>query len=340
MAHQRIEHHAGDRRSQDAGTEMPARIQIPLYPFHGPQDRQLIGRTWPQPGPGAFEVGVLELGNTAHRPLHQPGDFRKGGGHIEALVFGGTADQDFAVVLLRQVAITGSQAAVKQLGHTLGQYNLTFDRRHGDAQVSGHYAEFSCPGASGVDQGFAVERALVIGAHADHLAALAHHLGNVGVEVQVDTILPGTFGVGIGQAERADLVIAQKLQRTPGIVTDSGLRFTQRRLIEPAHFIGQMRDIGNNMLGVQAVFIVINHVLEPGALELEIHAVLFQHFLVQAGVQGIGLQGKVEETIGQYMRCTGVDNHCRTLGFTLAFGGHHAEKNHPATQPHRLADGP
>jgi len=185
-----------------------------------------------------------------------------------------------------------------------------------------------------------VERALAVGAHAGHLAALTHDLDDVGVEVQIDSILPGPFGVGIGQPERAHLVIAQKLQRTLRIVTDARLRLAQGRLVEPAHLIGQMRDIGDNMLGIEPVFIVINHVLEPGALELEIHPVVFQQFLVQAGVQGIGLQGKVEKTRWQDMRGTGVDNHGRTLGFTLAFGRHHAKKNHPAAQPHGLADGP
>ena len=309
---------------------MPARIQIPLYPLHRPQDRQLIGRTGPQPGPGALEVGVLELGNAAHRPLYQPGDFREGGGHVEALVFGGAANQDFTVIFLRQVAIAGGQAAVEQLGHPLGQHNLALDRRHRDAQVGGHHTEFCRPGTRRVDQGCAVERALVVSAHTGHLAALAHDLGHVGVEVQIDTILPSPFGVGIGQAERAHLMIAQELQRTLRIMAHAWLCFAQRRLVEPAHLIGQMGDIGDNMLGIQAIFIVINHILEPGALELEIHPVVFQQLLVQAGVQRIGLQGEIKKTLRQDMRGGGVDYHRRALGLTLAFGRHHAEKDHPA----------
>ena len=241
---------------------------------------------------------------------------------------------------MRQVAIAGGQAAVEQLGHPLGQHNLALDRRHRDAQIGGHHTEFCRPGTRRVDQGCAVERALVVSAHTGHLAALAHDFGHGGVEVQIDTILPSPFGVGIGQAERAHLVIAQELQRTLRIMAHAWLCLAQRRLVEPAHLIGQMGDIGDNMLGIQAIFIVINHILEPGALELEIHPVVFQQLLVQAGVQGIGLQGEIEKTLRQDMRGGGVDYHRRTLGLTLAFGRHHAEKNHPAAQPHGLADGP
>ena len=283
---------------------------------------------------------MRKLRQAAHRPLHQPGDFRVGGGDVEAFVFGGAADEDLAVVLLRHVAVAGGQAAVEDFRHALGQQNLPFHRFHRNADAGRPFAQVRRPGTAGIDQRLAVEHALLGRLYAGDPRAVVQHAGDVGVDEDIDTILPRAFHVGVGEAERADLMVAEKLQRPACFMTDAGLGFAQCGLIEPAHLIGQMRNAADDMFGVEAVFIVINHEFEPGLFELEIHAVIVFQFTVQRRVQRVGLQGKIKERLWQDMRRAGVHCHRRALGFALAVGRHHAEENHPAPQAHRLADRP
>ena len=68
--------------------------------------------------------------------------------------------------------------------------------------------------------------------------ALLEHAGDIGVEEHVNAVLASRLGVGVGQAEGADLVVAQKFQRAGGFVADIGLVFTQLSLVHPAHLIG------------------------------------------------------------------------------------------------------
>jgi len=185
-----------------------------------------------------------------------------------------------------------------------------------------------------------VEHALFGRLHAGHAAAVVQHASDVGIDEDVDAVLPRTFHVGIGETERADLVVAEKFQCPTSLMTDARLGFAQCGLIEPAHLIGQMRNAADNVLGVEPVFVVINDELQSGLFKLEIHPVLVLQLAMQRRVQRVGLQGEIEERLRQDMRRAGVHRDGCALGFAFAVGRHHPEENHPAPQPHRLADGP
>ncbi|MNR11141.1 hypothetical protein D3C85_1274290 [compost metagenome] len=125
-----------------------------------------------------------------------------------------------------------------------------------------------------------------------------------------------------------------------GLMADCRLRLAQGLAVEPAYLVGQMRNLRDDVFGVQAVFIVVDHVLEAGALELEVHAVAVDQLAVQLWIKCVGLQGKVEERLRQDMRRARIHRHCRAMGFALVLGRHHAKEDYPAAQAHRLADCP
>ena len=290
-----VQQYAGNRRGQNPGAEVPAGIQIPLHAAHRPQNRQLIRRTRAQSRPRAFQVHILELWQTAHRALHQPGNFRIGGGDVEAFVFGGAANQDFTVVLLRHVAITGGQAAVEDFRQAFGQQNLALHRFYRNTDAGRPLAQICRPGTARVDQGFAVEHTFFRRLHAGHPRTVMQHTGHVSVDVDIDAVLPRAFGVGIGETERADLMVAEEFKRSACFVADTRFSCAQLGPIQPAHLIGQMRNAANNVLGVQPILFVINNEFQPGFFELEIHPVVVLQLTVQRRVQRVGLQGKVEE---------------------------------------------
>src|SRR5450830_209490 len=203
---------------------MPAGIDIAPDTRHRPEYRQFVRRARTQAGPAALEVDVLELRYAANGPLHQAGDFREGRADIEAPVLGGAADQDFTVVLLRHITIAGGQAALQQLGHALGQEDLALYRLDRQPDPAGLLAELGGPGPGGIDQRIAVKGALLGGAHATDPVALAQNAGDVGVEIKVHAILPRGLGVGVGETERADLMIAEKLQRALRFMTHRRFR--------------------------------------------------------------------------------------------------------------------
>ncbi|MNN53631.1 hypothetical protein D3C81_1683950 [compost metagenome] len=69
-----------------------------------------------------------------------------------------------------------------------------------------------------------MEHALLGRLHTGDATAVMQHTGDVGVDEDVDAVLPCTFHVGIGEAERADLVIAEKLQCPACFVADARFR--------------------------------------------------------------------------------------------------------------------
>lgn len=180
----------------------------------------------------------------------------------------------------------------------------------------------------------------IVRAHPADPPALAQHADDVGSQQQLDAVLARRLQVGVGQAERADLVVAEEFQRAVGRVADRRLGTTQFLAVQPAHLLGQMRDLRHDVLGVLAILVVLDHVFQAGALELEVHPVAFDQFSVQFRVQRVGLQGEVEERRRQDVRRARVHRHRRALGLAPVAGGHHAEEDHPAAQPHRFADGP
>ncbi|MNH11797.1 hypothetical protein D3C79_713210 [compost metagenome] len=315
---------------------MSTGIQITGHLRHRSKDGQLIGRSRPQAGPGTFEIDLRQLRNTANCALHQAVDFREGVADVEALIFGGAADQDFAVVLLRHVAITGGQATLQQLGHALGENDLALHRRNRNAQACGLFTEFSCPGTGGIDQGLAMKGAFFGGQHTTDPRTLVQHTGDIGVVEKIHTILARGFHIGIRQAEWADLVITEKLQSTTRLMADRRFRPAQGLAIEPVHLLGQVRDLRDDVFGVQLVFIVVDHILQACAFELEVHAVTLDQLLVQLWIKCIGLQGKVEKRLRQDMRRTGIHGHGSTVCLALMLGRHHPKENHPAAQANRL----
>ena len=58
----------------------------------------------------------------------------------------------------------------------------------------------------------------IVRAHPADPPALAQHAGDVGSRQQLDAVLARRLQVGVGQAERADLVVAEEFQRAVGRV--------------------------------------------------------------------------------------------------------------------------
>ncbi|MNJ47360.1 hypothetical protein D3C77_425170 [compost metagenome] len=120
-------------------------------------------------------------------------------------------------------------------------------------------------------------------------------------------------------------------------MADRRFCLTQGLAIKPAHLLGQVRDLRDDVFGVQLVFIVVDHVLQARAFELEVHAVTLDQLLMQLWIKCIGLQGKVEERLRQNVWRTGIHRHSSALGLALVLAGHHAKENHPTAKTNRLA---
>ncbi len=135
-------------------------------------------------------------------------------------------------------------------------------------------------------------------------------------------------------------MVAEKLQRTVRAFGDRWLRLAQCLAVKPTDLRLQVRDVLDDVLGVKLIFIALDHVLEPSALELEVHPVALDQLLVQLRVKRVGLQRQIEEALRQDMRCARVHGHRRAVGLALGLGRQHAKENHPTAQAHRFADGP
>ncbi|MNJ45665.1 hypothetical protein D3C77_407720 [compost metagenome] len=184
---------------------------------------------------------------------------------------------------------------MQQFGQAFSEDNLTFNRIDRNAQAGGLFAKIGRPSASGIDQRLAVKRTLFGSLHGTDPRPLMQHTCDIGVVEQVYAILSCRFHIRVGQAERTDLMIAKKLQGPACQITDSWLRLTQSVLIEPAHLLGQVWNLRNDVLGVELVFVVVDHILETRALELEVHTVAIDQLTMQLWIKCIRLQGKVEE---------------------------------------------
>ena len=101
-----------------------------------------------------------------------------------------------------------------------------------------------------------------------------------------------------------------------------------------------MGNLRGDVFGVELVFLVVDHELQPGLLEFEIHAVVFDQLLMQGRIQRVGGQREIEEGLRQDVRRAGVHGDGGAGRLALVFGRGHAEENHAAAQAHRFADRP
>ena len=145
--------------------------------------------------------------------------------------------------------------------------------------------------------------ASTVGLHAFYTIAIVQHAHDIGIEIQINTILPRRFQVRIAKPERAYLMIAKELQCPFGLGRYRQLVCTQLLLPQPTYLVSQMWNMRNNMLRIELVFIILNDELKSRTLELEIHPMAVDQFLMQLWIKCIRLQGKVEEAFRENMRC-------------------------------------